>query len=365
MESITGTVLSLSGASGYDMNDQDFDILRDLLITTDAISAEPFAGVGLVAALDTVDDLTVFAPNDGAFAGLATTIAAVTGNDAPDGEAATIGFLSDALTLLGTGDPSGLLTQTLTYHVVPGVFPLADIVALGDGAEIPTLQGGTLTTEFDTTPPSLIDADDGVPNPGIIATDIDATNGVIHVIDGVLLPLSVSSILTQPGTDFEIGGDGNEWFSTGKGADFVDGNGGRDIIRTGSGDDVAIGGEGNDWMLGGKGSDVLLGQAGSDKIFGGKGNDRIDGGADTDWLVGGRGHDTFVFTGGTGHDTIVDFRNGSDVIDLTGYEGIESLDDIHIRKSWFSTRLEFEDGDTVTLLGVRASHVDEGDFLFA
>ena len=78
MPSITGTVLSLSGTSGYDSNGSDFDILRDLLITADDISAEPFSGVGLVAALDTVEDLTVFAPEDDAFKDLAATIATVT-----------------------------------------------------------------------------------------------------------------------------------------------------------------------------------------------------------------------------------------------------------------------------------------------
>ena len=217
MESITGTVLALSGASGYDKNGKDFDILRDLLITTDSLAAEPYAGLGLVGALDTVPDLTVFAPEDNAFKGLAGTIASVTGNTAPMGEAATVGFLADALTLLGKGDPSGLLTDILTYHVTPGVFELADVVALGDGAAVPTLQGGTLTTEFDTTPPSLIDADMGVANPGIIATDVAASNGVIHVLDGVLLPLSVSAILTQKNTDFEIGGDGRDHFVTGRG----------------------------------------------------------------------------------------------------------------------------------------------------
>ena len=367
MESITGTVLALSGASGYDKNGKDFDILRDLLITTDSIAAEPYAGLGLVGALDTVPDLTVFAPEDNAFKGLAGTIALVTGNTAPMGEAATVGFLADALTLLGKGDPSGLLTDILTYHVTPGVFELADVVALGDGAAVPTLQGGTLKTEFDTNPPSLIDADKGVGNPGIIATDVAASNGVIHVLDGVLLPLSVSAILTQKNTDFEIGSDARDHFATGRGMDFIDGNGGNDIILAGSGNDVAIGGTGNDWIAGGWGKDTLIGEAGRDTLFGGKGNDTITGGKGNDWMAGGRGDDTFVFEKGDGDDTIVNFRAGHDKIDLTGYEGITRFKDIKddIDRGFFKTEIDLDGGDSISLVGLGSHKIGADDFLFA
>lgn len=330
MPSITGTVLSLSGASGYDENGDDFDILRDLLITTDQISDEPFGGTGLVASLDTVPDLTVFAPGDDAFAGLASTIATVTGNEAPTTEAGTIGFLADTLTLLGQGNPAGLLTSILTYHVAPGVNRLADIVALGDGAELTTLHGGTFTTDLGTAPPSLIDADDGIDNPGVVATDVEATNGVIHVLDGVLLPLSVSTILSKPGTDLKIGDESDERFSTGRGKDYVDGNGGGDLIRTGSGRDV------------------------------------INGGAGSDWLFGGGGADTFVFATGSGRDTIADFRNGQDKIDLSGYDGIESFDDIaqSIEDLGIAVKIELADGDSMLLFGVRKGQLDDSDFTF-
>lgn len=365
MQSITHTVLAVSGSSGYDQNGGDFDILRDLLITTDNISQEPFGGIGLVAALDTVPSLTVFAPNDDAFGDLASSIATLTGNRTPTGEAATIGFLADALTLLGKGDASGLLTEILTYHVTPGEFRLADVVALGDGAAVPTLQGQNLITDLDTSPASLVDQDDGVRNPGIIATDIEATNGVIHVIDGVLLPISVSDILSKPGTDFKIGGQGQGHYSTGWGNDFVDGNGGRDMMWLGSGSDVGIGGTGNDWISGGRGKDTLLGEEGHDKIYGGAGEDTINGGSGRDWIAGGSGCDTFVFEQGGNSDTIVDFRNGKDVIDLAGYAAVEGFDDITIHQGWFGARIELADGDSLTLLGVRKGQVDAGDFLFA
>lgn len=384
MESITGTVLAASGASGYDDNTADFDILRDLLITADAIADEPFAGIGLVAALDTVPDLTVWAPNDGAFIGLAQTIASVTGNIADDSENGTIGFLADALTLLGMGNPSDLLTGILTYHVTPGVFDLASVVGLGDNAAVPTLLGVNLVTEFDTPLPSLIDADPGLPDPNIVGTDIFATNGVIHVLDGVLAPIEASAILTAPDADFMIGDNGDGEYITGDGMDFVDGNGGADSIHTGKGDDVAIGGAGNDDIVGGAGDDTLLGEAGRDMIRGGQGNDMIDGGRGSDRLYdnfgddyvkggqgndlifSGGGNDVFVFENGDGNDRIVNFRDGYDMIDLSGYDGIDSFADLqgNIVSNGPRTLISLDAGDSITLFGVDISQLDAGDFIF-
>ncbi|MEE4377472.1 MAG: fasciclin domain-containing protein [Candidatus Competibacteraceae bacterium] len=71
------------------------------------------------------------------------------------------------------------LTQVLTYHVVPGKVMAADVVKL-ESAE--TAQGQSIT----------IDASDGVKvdNATVVQTDIETSNGVIHVIDTVLLPKS-------------------------------------------------------------------------------------------------------------------------------------------------------------------------------
>jgi len=69
------------------------------------------------------------------------------------------------------------LTAVLTYHVVPGKVMAADVAGLDSAV---TVQGGTLT----------IDTTDGVKVNGanVVKTDIEASNGVIHVIDAVLLP---------------------------------------------------------------------------------------------------------------------------------------------------------------------------------
>lgn len=121
----------------------------------------------LAAALDTaglVDTLkgdgpfTVFAPTDDAFA------AALTALDITAEE------------LLANPDLGGILT----YHVVPGKVLAADVVGL-DGQSVVTVNGAEI---------DIAVADGAVTINGInvTTTDIEASNGVIHVIDGVLLP---------------------------------------------------------------------------------------------------------------------------------------------------------------------------------
>jgi len=106
---------------------------------------------GLVEALKGKGPLTVFAPNDDAFAKL------------PKGTVA--GLLKP--------ENRGTLTAILTYHVVPGKILL--------GAQSPaTLEGRTLSI-------STSGAFE-VNGAKVIATDIAASNGVIHVIDAVLIP---------------------------------------------------------------------------------------------------------------------------------------------------------------------------------
>ncbi len=75
-------------------------------------------------------------------------------------------------------DPSGDLTQILLYHVVPGTVMAADIT---DGMEATTLQGGNV--KF-----SIVDGVVMVNDAIVTTADIVASNGVIHVIDTVLMP---------------------------------------------------------------------------------------------------------------------------------------------------------------------------------
>jgi uncharacterized surface protein with fasciclin (FAS1) repeats len=111
---------------------------------------------GLVDTLKSAGPFTVFAPTDEAFAKLpAGTVEALL-KDIPK------------------------LTAILTYHVVAGKVLAADVVKL-DGKEAKTVQGGSVK----------ISTAGGVKLNGtsnVVTTDILCTNGVIHVIDGVILP---------------------------------------------------------------------------------------------------------------------------------------------------------------------------------
>lgn len=101
--------------------------------------------------------LTVFAPTDAAFANL------------PAGTIATL-----------LANPAGLLTTILTYHVVGSVALSTD---LSDGQTINTLQGEAVTVSF-------VDGNVFINEAQVIVADIITDNGVVHVIDAVLLPPS-------------------------------------------------------------------------------------------------------------------------------------------------------------------------------
>ena len=116
----------------------------------------------LVDTLKGEGPFTVFAPTDEAFAAL------------PEGTLDTL-----------LEDPTGDLAGILTYHVVSGKVMAADVLTM-DGQMVETVNGGELTVNVDGDAVSLTDANGNTVN--VTATDVEASNGVIHVIDGVLLP---------------------------------------------------------------------------------------------------------------------------------------------------------------------------------
>ena len=113
---------------------------------------------GLVDTLKGDGPFTVFAPTDDAFAAL------------PEG----------TLESLLKPENKDQLISILTYHVVPGSVKAADVVKV---SEAKTVQGGNV---------QVVANDQGVTIDGakVVATDIEASNGVIHVIDKVILPKS-------------------------------------------------------------------------------------------------------------------------------------------------------------------------------
>jgi Ca2+-binding RTX toxin-like protein len=95
-----------------------------------------------------------------------------------------------------------------------------------------------------------------------------------------------------------------------------------DWMWGGNGNDELHGGAGADALHGENGNDLLLGDSGDDLLEGGTGNDTLVGGAGVDSLIGGSGNDTFKFvqvsdSTRTFSDRILDFKRGSDLIDLS------------------------------------------------
>jgi uncharacterized surface protein with fasciclin (FAS1) repeats len=117
---------------------------------------------GLVDELQGPGPLTVFAPTDEAFAAALQQL----------------GLTKDQL--LADTDT---LQSILLYHVVKGEVPASEVVEL-DGEDVETLNGASVRVDVMGSDVTLNDA------VNVVATDVMASNGVIHVIDGVLLPPS-------------------------------------------------------------------------------------------------------------------------------------------------------------------------------
>ena len=135
--------------------------MKDIIDT--AVAAGSFktlaaavTAAGLVDTLKGAGPFTVFAPTDDAFAKLPSGTVEALLKDIPK------------------------LTAILTYHVVAGKVMAADVVKM-DGKTAKTVQGGDVK----------ISTAGGVKLNGtsnVTKTDIECTNGVIHVIDAVILP---------------------------------------------------------------------------------------------------------------------------------------------------------------------------------
>jgi uncharacterized surface protein with fasciclin (FAS1) repeats len=115
--------------------------------------ATALTAAGLVDTLNGAGPFTVFAPTNNAFAKIPA---------------------DDLKALLAD---NAALTKVLTYHVVAGKVMAADVVTM---KEAQSVQGSMIA--IDTT------AGVKVNNATVTATDIVATNGVIHVIDTVIMP---------------------------------------------------------------------------------------------------------------------------------------------------------------------------------
>jgi uncharacterized surface protein with fasciclin (FAS1) repeats len=145
--------------AGSDMPATVVDVAAGSDDFTTLVSAVDAAG--LVDTLSGDGPFTVFAPPNDAFAAL------------PDGTVET----------LLAPENQAQLTAVLTYHVAPTKALSGD---LSDGMTITTVQGQPLTVGVDGDAVTLTDASGNTAS--VVQPDLEAGNGVVHVIDRVLLP---------------------------------------------------------------------------------------------------------------------------------------------------------------------------------
>lgn len=145
---------------------QDSDIV-DLAVQTDELSTLVTAvkAAGLVETLQSDGPFTVFAPTNEAFEAL------------PDG----------VLEMLLKPENKDKLTAVLTYHVVPAKVMSGD---LEDGMMAETVQGSKAEVSLEYGKAKI----DGAT---VKMADINASNGVVHVINAVILPPSIQEALAS------------------------------------------------------------------------------------------------------------------------------------------------------------------------
>ncbi len=146
----------------------------------------------LVAALSGEGPFTVFAPTNDAFADLLAQLD---------------GF--DSLDDFNTQQLQDLLAVVLTYHVVADAAVMSS--DLSDGQTITTLQGSTLEV---STQGGVFISDATAEAAQVTTADIVASNGVVHIIDKVLLPQAaldaLADVLLVPITDLALGNENLE-----------------------------------------------------------------------------------------------------------------------------------------------------------
>lgn len=208
-----------------------------------------------------------------------------------------------------------------------------------------------------------------------------------------------------------IGTSGDDVLEGSANDDQIDGLAGDDILRGNEGNDLLIGGAGRDHLYGGEGSDTadystsnsgvsislstfgfrpygvgfggdatgdrlydienVVGSNFNDVLIGDHQDNQLEGGTGNDYLIGGSGSDSFVFKEGDGRDTILDFDTDGSIfdkiiIDVDGIDTFEDLSGLISPIGFFSssTRITFDTGDRLTLLGVRNNELTADHFEF-
>ncbi len=155
------TMLAACGGGNNSITNRDiFELVRNdanLSVLGDAIIS-----AGLVQTFQSNTSYTLFAPNNAAFVAVL----------------AELGLTKDELFA-----DKPLLNAVLTYHLLPGKVNFADLLL---NTPLKTVHGATL--KIDNIGGTLTITDGRARTSRIIQTNLDARNGVVHVVDKVLLP---------------------------------------------------------------------------------------------------------------------------------------------------------------------------------
>lgn len=141
-------------ASAQDDDPSIAEIATDAGVFTTLLTAAGLAELDTLLADCSAGPFTVFAPTDDAF-----------------------GALPEDVINAALADPSGLLTDVLLYHVVPGTLMSGDVLA---ASSLTTVNGADIAVDGTVL--------NGSVNIVTELIDLEACNGVVHVIDAVLLP---------------------------------------------------------------------------------------------------------------------------------------------------------------------------------
>ncbi len=170
-------VIDLSGptpkVNGAQIIATDIEVENGVIHLIDGVLTEnaDLVDVALLSGFPTLVDLV-------ATAGLESTL-----RSDNSGNGFTVFAPTEAAFAALTSVPSGqALVDVLTYHVVSGTVPSS---ALSDGQVVTTVQGSTFTVNIGA---SVTITDQSGNTVNVVATDVPAANGIVHVIDEVILP---------------------------------------------------------------------------------------------------------------------------------------------------------------------------------